>query len=96
MMAKKGQGMIALSIYGIMLAVMIWITFTQLLGPATDATQTARTVQQLDCDNSSISDGTKASCVIVDFAVFGWAGAVIAVIISLVGLGLYHKKSDNA
>ena len=85
-MNKKGAaGMI---FFGMMLGVMVWITFTQLLGPVTDASADARSAQQLDCDNESISQGTKGTCVVVDWMLFGWAGAVIAGIIGATGGGL--------
>lgn len=86
MMNKKGFGHMVF--FGMMIGVMIWIAFTQMLGPVTDEAQTARSVQQLDCDNSSISQGTKGTCVIVDWMVFGWSGAVIAAIIGAAGGGL--------
>ena len=87
MMNKKaGGGMI---FFGMMIGVMIWIAFTQLLGPVTDATGEARSVSQLDCDNSSISTGTQATCIITDWMLFGWAGAVIASIIGAAGGGIF-------
>ena len=84
-MNKKATG--GMIFFGMMIGVMIWIAFTQLLGPITDATTTARSVSQLDCDNSSISIGTKGTCVIVDWTLFGYAGAVIAAIIGAAGGG---------
>ena len=80
-MNKKGQ----MAFIGIMLSVMLWIAFSQMLGPVKDATRTARGADQLDCANSSISIGTKGTCVITDWTLFGWAGGIIAVIIGLVG-----------
>ena len=82
-MNKKATG--AMLFFGMMIGVMVWIAFTQLLGPVTDASADARSVSQLDCDNSSISTGTKGTCVIVDWTLFGWAGAVIAGIIGIAG-----------
>ena len=95
-MNKKAAG--AGIFFGMMIGVMIWITFSQLLGPVKDQTQVARSADQLDCDNSSVSIGVKATCVIVDFTLFGWAGAVIATIIGAAGGGLIDsllkKKSQ--
>ena len=85
-MNKKAAG--GMIFFGIMIGVMVWIAFTQLLGPVTDATGNARSVSQLDCANSSISIGTKGTCVIVDWMLFGWAGAVIAAIIGAASGGL--------
>ncbi len=83
---KKATG--AMIFFGMMMGVMIWIAFTQLLGPVTDALGNARAADQLDCDNESISMGTKGTCVIVDWTLFGWAGAVIASIIGAAGGGI--------
>lgn len=83
--------------FGMMISIMIWIAFTQLLGPAKDSIEDARSVSQLDCGNGSISTGTKATCVIVDYSLFGWAGAVIALIIGAAGGGLLSltKKKES-
>ncbi len=87
---KKAAG--GMMFFGMMIAIMLWISFTQLLGPATDATASARSVSQLDCANSTISIGTKATCVITDWMVFGWAGAIIALIIGAAGGGLIDRQ----
>ena len=78
--------------FGMMMGVMIWIAFSQLLGPIKDATSDARSVSQLDCDNSSITTGNKATCVVIDFMMFGFAGAVIAIIFGGIGGGLISKR----
>ena len=80
-MNKKGQ----MIFFGIMISVMVWIAFSQMIGPVKDATRDARAADQLDCGNSSISVGTKATCVITDWTLFGWASAIIAVIIGAAG-----------
>jgi len=77
-MNKKGATMI---FFGMMLSVMIWIAFTQTLDPVKDETADARSVSKLDCANTSISTGVKATCVIVDWTLFGYAGAIISLII---------------
>jgi len=87
MMNKKGFG--ETIVFGMMISIMLWIAFVQLLGPATDEAQNARSSNQLDCNNSSISTGTKATCLIVDYGVFGWAGSVITAIVGAAGGGLY-------
>jgi len=90
-MNNKAETFGVMIFFGMMLGLMLWIAFTQMLGPATDATADARAVTQLDCANTSISQGTKATCVIVDFMVFGWSGAVIALIIGAASGGLLYK-----
>lgn len=90
-MNKKGQ----MVFFGMMLSVMIWIAFTQLLDPVKDASGEARSVSQLDCDNSSISMGTKGTCVIVDWTLFGWAGAVITAIIGAAGGKILERSLEK-
>ena len=93
---KKAQvGFGAYALFGMMMGLMVWIAFTQLLGPATDSAQEARSVDGLDCDNESISTGTKGTCIVVDWAVFGWAGAIVAVIIGLVAGTWFYRKKDE-
>ena len=89
-MNKKSFG--AFTFFGLMISVMIWIGFTQLLGPAKDTLEDARSVSQLDCGNTSISIGTKATCIIVDWTLFGWAGAIIATIIFTAGGGIIDSQ----
>ncbi|KKL06233.1 hypothetical protein LCGC14_2598070 [marine sediment metagenome] len=89
-MNKKAAG--GMIFFGMMIGVMIWIAFTQLLGPVTTATGDARSVSQLDCANSSISTGTKGTCVIVDWMLFGWAGAIIAGIIGAAGGSIIDSR----
>ena len=91
-MNKKGVGTLVWVFFGMMMGVMIWIAFSQLLGPIKDATSDARSVSQLDCDNSSITTGNKATCVVIDFMMFGFAGAVIAIIFGGIGGGLISKR----
>ncbi len=87
--------------FGMMIGLMIWIAYTQMIGPLTDATQDARAATTaagfsgLDCDNSSISIGTKGTCVIVDFMGFGWSGGVIAMILGALGAAIIKKKTET-
>jgi len=84
-----------------MIGLMVWIAFTQMIGSLTDATQDARAATTssgtsgLDCDNSSISIGTKGTCVVVDFMGFGWSGAIITMILGALGAGILKKKIET-
>jgi hypothetical protein len=90
---KKAQfGMGAMAFYGMILGITVWIAFSQLIGPAADATQDSRSISGLDCANASISTGTKGACVVTDWFVFGWAGAVIAGIIGIATGGFIGNK----
>ena len=94
-MNKKAQaGMGIWVIFGMMIGLMAWIAFTQMIVPLNDETQNARAVTGLDCDNSSISTGTKGTCVIVDFMGFGYSGAVIVVILGGIVGAIIKKKVD--
>lgn len=94
-MNKKGTVGVGV-IFGMMIGVMVWIAFTQLIGITTDFTQDARASTTsygqsgLDCDNESISIGTKATCVVTDFMPFGWALAVFVSIFGTVGGVIGH------
>lgn len=79
--AKRGQQLF----FGLMISVMIWIAFSQLLGPVKSTLEDARATDQLDCTNTSISVGTKATCVVVDYTLFGWAIAIISLILGAAG-----------
>ena len=59
---RKGQAAL------VALAIGIFIFFLGLsfIDPLKDVITEARAVGQLDCDNSSITDGTKTTCLIVD------------------------------
>jgi len=95
-MNKKAQaGMGIWVIFGMMIGLMAWIAFTQMIGPLTDEAQNARAVTGLDCDNTSISKGTKGTCVIVDFMGFGYSGAIITMILGAIVGAIIKKKTEN-
>ena len=92
-MNKKATG--TMIFFGMMIGVMIWIAFSQMIDPVKDATITARSPSQLDCDNESISTGNKGTCVIVDWMLFGWAGAIIAMIFGAAGGGIVSRLTSK-
>lgn len=73
-MNNKGQTVFA----GIMIFFMVFITIISLIEPLKDQITTSRDVSHLDCANSSISVGTKGTCVVVDFTLFYFVGMGIA------------------
>ena len=83
-MNKKGQTGTGIFV-GMMLGIMIFIALSQMLNPIKTTIETARSPDQLDCGNSSISIGTKATCVVVDWTMFGFVGAVLATIFGGIG-----------
>jgi len=73
-MNKKGQ----MVFVAIMVFIMVIITVVTLIEPLKDQITTARDSDHLDCDNASISVGTKATCVVTDFTLFYFVGVAIA------------------
>ncbi len=71
---KKGQGVFI----GIMIFVMVFIAVIILVDPLKEQISYARGTTSLDCDNTSITTGNKATCVVVDFVLFYFVGAAIA------------------
>lgn len=72
MKAKKGQAIFV----GMMIAIMVMITVFVLIEPLKDTIDIGR--GNMDCDNTSISVGQKASCIIIDFSLFYFVGMCIA------------------
>lgn len=91
-MNKKGSMGILL---GIMLGLMIWIAFVQTLEPVKNEIQNARGVNALDCINTTITTGNKAACVVVDWMLFGWAGAIVIVAVGAAGGKAFDAFREN-
>ncbi len=86
MMDNKGQAIF----FGMMIGVMVFIALTQMITPIKDSITEAREVGNLDCTNSSISIGTKATCVIVDWTLPYYVGGALAAAIG--GMGVLGLK----
>jgi hypothetical protein len=61
-MSKLGQT----AMIGLMIGIMIFMVAMIFIAPLSDVVTEARDASQLDCANTSISDGKKATCLIVD------------------------------
>lgn len=79
-MNDKGQA----ALVGLMIGVIIMFLGFAFINPMKDVITEVRAADQLDCGNSSISDGTKATCLAVDLylpyfivVIFGVGGAYI-------------------
>ncbi len=57
-----------------------------------DVVVDARAVENMDCTNTSISSGSKATCIGIDYAPFGWGIASIGVAISMIGIWAMKPK----
>lgn len=75
MAIKKGQT----ALLALMIGIFIFMLAMVFIDPISDVITEARATDQLDCDNSSISDGHKMTCLIVDLLLPYFIGVVIAI-----------------
>jgi hypothetical protein len=80
-MNKKGQQVFV----GIMIAIMLFIVMVQFIDPIKTQVQDARSDTKLDCTNTSISVGTKMTCIVTDLYLFYFFGVGIAISIAFIG-----------
>jgi len=78
MVMNKGAQVALISL---MVGVMVFMLAMVFIDPLSDVIEETRNNTQLDCSNSSISDGKKATCLIVDLIL----PYFIAIIIALAG-----------
>ena len=71
-MAKVGQA----ALVGLMIGIMVFMLAMIFIDPIKDTITWTRAADRLDCSNSSISDGTKATCLIVDLILPYFIGVV--------------------
>ena len=71
---------------GLMFAVMYLIAAIAFIEPIKEQITIGRDSNHLDCTNSSISTGTKSTCIIVDWYLPYFVGVVIAVGMGLIGI----------
>lgn len=90
MRGKRGQYVFA----GIMIFVMVFIGTVALIEPLKDMIGWSRNASNLDCGNSSISAGTKATCIIVDFVLPYFIGICIASGAAYVGARRFSRGED--
>ena len=80
-MSKLGQT----AMIGLMIGIMIFMVAMIFIAPLSDVVTEARDASQLDCANASISDGKKATCLIVDLILPYFIAVVIAVAGAFIG-----------
>ena len=73
-MNKKGQWVLV----GIMVFIMTFIVIVQFIPILKDQIITARSSPYLDCTNSTITTGTKMTCIVTDLTLFYFVGVAIA------------------
>jgi hypothetical protein len=76
-MVMNNKGQVAL--IGLMVGIMIFMMAMIFIDPISDVITETRNNTQLDCSNSSITDGQKATCLIVDLILPYFIAVVIAV-----------------
>lgn len=76
-MAMNNMGQTAM--LGLMIGIFIFMLALVFINPLKVVIQEARGTTQLDCSNSSISDGNKMTCLLVDLILPYFIGVVIAI-----------------
>ena len=76
-MNKKGQA----ALLGLAIGIMVFMLGMAFIDPITDVIDEVRAGDQLDCDNSSITDGQKTTYLVVDLIL----PYFIVVILSIAG-----------
>lgn len=76
-MVMNNKAQVAL--IGLMVGIMIFMMAMIFIDPISDVITETRNNTQLDCSNSSITDGKKATCLIVDLILPYFIAVVIAV-----------------
>ena len=72
-MNNKGQ----VAVLGLMIGILVFFAAMAFLPAMTSVITTARGTSQLDCTNASISDGQKATCLIVDITLPVFIGTIL-------------------
>lgn len=83
-MNNRGQTFMVALMIGIFVFMMAMV----FIDPIADVITEARSATQLDCSNSSITDGMKSTCLIVDLTLPYFIGIVIAIAAALIGARL--------
>ncbi len=78
---KKGQT----ALLSLMLGVFIFFTAMTFIDPMTDVITEVRGVEQLNCSDSTISDGQKATCLIVDLILPYFIAVILAIAGATIG-----------
>jgi len=76
MVMNKGAQVALISL---MVGVMVFMLAMIFIDPLSDVIEETRNNTQLDCSNSSISDGKKATCLIVDLILPYFIAIIIAI-----------------
>ena len=73
-MNNKGQMLLV----GMMVAFFVFLVVVMLIEVFEDVVVIARDASHLNCDSTSLTTGTKLTCLVVDLYMFYFVGAVLA------------------
>lgn len=90
-MNKKGQ----LVLVGFMIAVLLFFAVIVMIEPVKDGITIARDSDHLDCTNTSISTGTKMTCIFVDAWLPIWIGFGLAIAAAYMGIKEYRPPTGQ-
>ena len=74
-MGKCGQ----VALVGLMVGIFVFMMAMVFIDPIKDVVTEARGTSQLDCANTTITDGNKMTCLLVDLILPYFIGVVLAV-----------------
>ena len=77
---------------GIMLFIMIFIILVITIPVLKEVMEIGRDADHLDCDNSSISTGVKATCVVTDIGLFYYAASLLSAAGAAIMIGWAAKN----
>lgn len=68
----------------LMLSIFFFMVAFVFIAPLSQVIEETRNTSELDCSNSSITDGKKATCLLVDIYLPYFIGVVLAIAIGLI------------
>jgi len=77
-----------------MLGFLVFVMAVQLISPIKTFIEDARSATGLDCSDATNTIGVKATCVIIDWVLPGFIGALVFSAIGIAG-GEYFKKKKK-
>lgn len=78
---KRGQA----ALVGVMIGIFVFMLAMVFINPIKAVIDDTRAVSKLDCENGSISDGAKMTCLIVDLIMPYFIAVIIAIAGAWVG-----------
>ena len=92
MVMNKGAQVALISL---MVGVMVFMLAMVFIDPLSDVIEETRNNTQLDCSNSSISDGKKATCLIVDLILPYFIAIIIAIAGALISARFVTQENES-